>query len=105
MKFNIDKIVLIFFILFSAFIIYQLVLKLLGGSLGIDELQTSLITGIGAALFHFSNRLSALEGKFSQFEKRFDAMAADVKVIKEDVAFIKYDLKSDIKLIKGKLAI
>ncbi len=100
MKVDFHKAVLIFSILWMLFVIYQLIRKILGGSWGVEEQQNTAIFAIVGYIFYLTIQVSTLNGKFSQFEKRFNVMAAELKLLKDDVSSI----KGDIKLIKNKLA-
>ena len=51
--------------------------------------------------------MSNLEGKFSQFEKRFNVMAIDVRATKDYVGVVRNDirlLKSDMKSLKSDMS-
>ncbi len=64
----------IFLIVLCLFIIYQLVLKIIGGSLGAIELLGALGIANITYSFHLTKDFSFIRGKFEQFEKRFDRM-------------------------------
>ena len=69
----------VFLILLCLFLIYQLLLKIFGGSFTVSELAGGLLLGIVGYCFRISNKVSKVEGKFEQFGKRFDSQTEELK--------------------------
>ncbi|MBI2142040.1 hypothetical protein HYU15_00945 [Candidatus Woesearchaeota archaeon] len=61
------------------FLIYQIALKIMGGSLTLDAINTILLSIIIVHLFFLTRQVSYLQGEFSWFKKSFNALASDFK--------------------------
>ncbi len=59
--------------------IYQIIKKIVGGSWELEAIILALVIANFGYSFYIGNSLSEQRGWTSQFEKRFDALAADFK--------------------------
>ena len=82
-------------IIFGLFLAYQVLLKILGGSWGAEQIITALVVfnlgltftlatvvfGMKSDVGHLTHQFRALATDFKQFQGQFQTMAADVKTI------------------------
>ncbi|MBI3052076.1 hypothetical protein HYY74_06520 [Candidatus Woesearchaeota archaeon] len=61
------------------FLIYHVILKILGGSLGTEQFILLLLSGVLAHLYYLTKEIYYLKGEFAQFKKVLNSLAADFK--------------------------
>jgi uncharacterized integral membrane protein len=76
-----NTIILILLIVFSIFIIYQLIVKILGGSWETQDIVIALLILMMGLLFNVTIKLAKLETNFSNFKKSFHHLANDFKIL------------------------
>ncbi len=91
----------IIIILLSAFLIYQILLKIFGGSLTAYELAGGLLVGIAGYCFRISNKVSKIEGKFEQFEKRFTSQEENFRDKFERLMDELKEIKKELKAVRS----
>ncbi len=84
-KIKLDTIIKGVFLALAAFLTYHIILKLLGGSLGKDDIMLSILVVIFTLTANNSISIARIEGKFDQFEKSFRALAVDFKALVAEV--------------------
>ncbi len=72
------------FLAFAAFLIYHILLKILGGSLGKDDMMLSILVVVFTLTANNSISIARIEGKIDQFEKSFRALAIDFKALVDE---------------------
>ncbi|MBI3052116.1 hypothetical protein HYY74_06725 [Candidatus Woesearchaeota archaeon] len=74
-----DRLIKAIIIFFAAFLIYNVILKLLGGSLTNDQILFSFLIAGLSILYNNSKGLARLEAKFDMLEKSFRMLADDFR--------------------------
>ena len=72
-------IIYIFLIIFAVFIIYQVILKISGGSWELQDIVIALLILILGFLFNLTIKITKLEGNFNNLKDSFCNMAKDFK--------------------------
>lgn len=78
-KISFSGILEIALIILGLFLIYHLTLKLIGGSLGKEDLIIAMLSAVIVHQFYLTKKLSYIEGEFSQFKRTLNSLAADFK--------------------------
>lgn len=69
----------ILLIIFAVFIIYQIIIKILGGSWELQDIVIALLVLIIGFLFNLTIKLTKLESDFNNIKSSFCNMAKDFK--------------------------
>ena len=68
---------------------YQILRILLGGSWGLAETTTALLSAVIAHGFYLHGKTERLSGRFEQFEKRFERMEGGFGAVRLELAGIR----------------
>ncbi|MEK6950618.1 MAG: hypothetical protein AABX13_02750 [Nanoarchaeota archaeon] len=81
----IQWLVRIILIVLGVIIIYQLLLKILGGSWVIETIILAIVIANAGYTFYFANQVAELRGESRQFEKRFESFERRFEVLENKV--------------------
>ena len=72
------------FIALGIFLIYNISLKILGGSLSKEDIIIVMLSALFVYIFHLTKEVSYLRGEFSQFKNIFKSLSHDFKMLAKD---------------------
>ncbi len=78
-KISFSGLLKVILLVLGLFLIYHFALKLLGGSLGKEDLIIAMLSAVIIHQFYLTKKLAYLEGEFSQFKRTLNSLAADFK--------------------------